>query len=273
MLSHRYTLKSDELKQQYMNDIIELQTYLSALQTIKEEELSSVVFDFKHREMEEIVSAFESQQLNEANQERSNRKKNADALRLQIEVEKTKQLEARQQQQVEEKKVQPQSQTLEEKLFQARTEFYEREALTIIDGYKQDARRHRSTHDRMQVAIIFFSALATATTGATIFIGATTLSTELKFSAALFSLIVTISSGAIAYFKYKERSNDTQKAADTIEDEYNALKLGTRIYRDKPLEEALSLFAENTNRTISEHKKKQQLLDQPPDAKLNQVSS
>ncbi len=165
----------------------------------------------------------------------------------------------------EEKKVQ--SQTLEEKLLKARTDFYEKDALIILDGYKNDARRHRSRHDWMQIAVIVGSALATSTTGATIFTGTTNISITLKIIAALFSLMVTIASGSMAYFKYKERSNDTQKAADTIEDDYNALKLGTGIYKGKSIEDSLSIFAENTNNTVSEHKKKQKLLDQPPDAK------
>lgn len=139
--------------------------------------------------------------------------------------------------------------------------------------HKLDARKHRSSHDRMQMMVIVGSALATSLTGATIFtLDATTVSIVLKLSAAFFSLVVTIASGSMAYFKYKERSNDTQKAADTIEDDHSAVKLGTGVYRGKPLEEALSMFAENTNRTISDHKKKQQLLDQPPDAKSGQAS-
>jgi hypothetical protein len=253
-----------------MNGSIDHQAYLSSLENIKKEELTSVVFDFKQRKMEEEIFAFESQQMNEANQEISNREKNAETLLLQIEAEKTKQLEETRKLKEEEKKVQPQ--TFEEKLLKVRTDFYEQEAPVILDEYKKNARKHRSRHDRMQVAVIAGSALATSTTGATIFTGATNISITLKIIAALFSLMVTIASGSMAYFKYKERGNDTQKAADTIEDDYNALKLGTGIYRGKSAEESLSIFAENTNKTISEYKKKQQLLDQPPDAKSGQAA-
>ncbi len=277
MLSKRYMFRSDELKHQYVNGDIDYQTYLSSLEERKKEELQSVVFDFHQREVEEAIYEFEMQQLNEINQEKSRRKKDADILLVQMEAEKTKQLEitkqmeAAQQQQKEEKKVEPQ--TLEGKLLAARKDFYENETLVILDGYKRDARKHRSSHDRMQMMVIIGSALATSLTGATIFtLDATTVSIVLKLSAAFFSLVVTIASGSMAYFKYKERSNDTQKAADTIEDDHSAVKLGTGIYRGKPLEEALSMFAENTNRTISDHKKKQQLLDQPPDAKSGQAS-
>jgi hypothetical protein len=270
MLSSRYTFKSNEIKYSYINGFIDYQVYLSLLEDIKKEELRSVVFDFKQREMEEEVCEFEVQQMNEANHERSIRKKNEDILRLQIEAERTKQLEAIRQQEAEEAKMQPQ--TLEEKLLEARENFYENDARQIIEEYKGNARKYRKKHDRRQMAVIVCSSLATSTTGATIFTGATNLSTGLKIIATIFSLIVTIASGSIAYFKYKERSNDTQKAADKIEDEHNALKLGTGIYRGRSIEESLSIFAENTNSTISEHKKQQQLLDQPPDVKSVQVS-
>ena len=270
MLSHRYTLKSNELKQQYIHDVITLPAYLAALKASKEEELSSVVFDFHHRQMEEEVAAFESRQFDEAKQERNTLKKEADVLQLRLETERTKQQQA-QRQQAEEKKVQPQS--LAEKILQARTSFYEQETPTLIATYKQDAKRHRATHDRWQVTVIFCSALASATTGTTIFLGETSFAMWVKSVATLLSLIVAIASGSLAYFKYKERSNDTQKAADTIEDDHTALRLGTGKYKGMPLEDALSTFAEHTHRTISEHKKKQLLLDQPPDAKSGQITS
>src|SRR5258708_36465066 len=101
MLSNRYTFKSNELKYRYINGSINHQAYLSSLEDIKNEELASVVFDFKQREMEEEVFAFESQQMEEANQEISIRKKNADLLRIQVETEKTKQMEATSQQKEE----------------------------------------------------------------------------------------------------------------------------------------------------------------------------
>ena len=276
MVSKRYTFRSDELKYQYINGLIEYESYLSLRAEIKKEEIRSVVFDFHQREVEEAIDALETQQLQEITQEKNRRRQDANLRRVQLETEKTKQLEiirqleAARQQQQEENKVEPQ--TLEEKLLEARKAFYENETPKILAGYKHDARKHRRFHDNMQLMVIIGSAFATSFTAATILIlDATTISTVLKFCAAFCSLLVTIASGSMAYFKYKERSNDTQKAADTIEDDYSAVKLGTGLYRGKPLEEALSLFAENTNRTISEHKKKQQLLDQPPDAKSGQT--
>ncbi|MGH2611681.1 MAG: DUF4231 domain-containing protein, partial [Rhabdochlamydiaceae bacterium] len=265
MLTKRYIFKSNELKSMYANGTIDHQGYSSSLKDIKREELASVVFDFKQREMEEEISAFELQQLEEANHARDERKKHAEELLLQIEIEKTKQLQA--QKALEEKEKQMQPQSLEAQLLQARKDFYEKEALDIIDDYKGGAKKYRRRHDNMQIAVIAGSALATSTTAATIFTNATDISTTLKIIAAFFSLLVTIASGSIAYFKYKERSNDTQKAVDQIEDEHMALKLGIGPYRAKSLEEALSLFAEKAHITIVEHKKKQQLLDHPPETK------
>lgn len=251
----------------YINSTIDHQAYSSSLKDIKQEELASVIFDFKQRELEEEISAFETQQLEEANHTKSENRKHAEELQLQVETEKTKQLQAQKESKEKEKQVQPQP--LEAQLLQARKDFYEKEALEIIGNYKDDAKKHRKRHDNMQVAVIAGSALATSTTAATIFTNSE-ISIALKIVAAFFSLLVTVASGGMAYFKYKERSNDTQKAVDKIEDERMALKLGIGPYKNKPIEEALSQFAEVTHITIAEHKKKQQLLDQPPETKSGQ---
>lgn len=49
MLTNRYVFKSNELKYNYINGSIDHQQYLSSLEDIKKEELTSVVFDFKQR--------------------------------------------------------------------------------------------------------------------------------------------------------------------------------------------------------------------------------
>lgn len=267
MFTKLYRFKSDDLKNRYVSGVIDYPTYSLALEALKTKELDSIVFDFKRREIEEEIAAFELQQVEAAHQE-IERRKQAEVLRIQAETEKIKQQLALKQRQDEEKKMQMHS--LEEKILAARKKFYEDETPALIEEYKTKARQHRRKHDLLQFIIIAFSALATSTTAATIFTGDTTTSTVLKIIAAFFSLVVTIASGSIAYFKYKERSNDTQKAIDTIEDDHTALKLGIGAYTNKKLEEALSLFAQNTHNTISEHKKKQQLLDQPPDTKPSQ---
>jgi len=187
MLSQHYTLKSNELKQQYIHEIITLETYLSSLEALK-------------RAVGEEIATFELRQLAEATQERTTRRKEAEALRLQLETEKTKQLELRRQQQLgEEKKGQPLS--LQEKLLKARTYFYEHETPRLIETYKKDAKRHRGKHDRRQIIVLVCSALVTAISGTTIFLGVTTVSISAKLIATLLSLAVTIASGSLAYFK------------------------------------------------------------------------
>ena len=299
MLSHRYTFKSDTLKSSYINGAIDLPHYLSSLDAIQQEELTSVVFDFKQRDMEEEIAMFESQQVDAANQAIHHRQQAAEAHELHLTQEKTKQLEitklteeAKAKQLAVTKQLADVAQTkplagtkqlteeekprallpFEQKFLKARTDFYEKEVKYIVAGYKKEAKKHRARHDRLQLTVIAGSALATSTTGATIFTGATNISITLKIVAAFLSLLVTIASGSMAYFKYKERSNDTQKAADTIEDDYNAVKLGTGDYKEQPLAQALGLFANHTQTTITEHKNKQRLLDQPPDAKSGQAA-
>ena len=93
MLSHRYTFKSDTLKSSYINGAIDLPHYLSSLDAIQQEELTSVVFDFKQRDMEEEIAMFESQQVDAANQAIHHRQQAAEAQELHLTQEKTKQLE------------------------------------------------------------------------------------------------------------------------------------------------------------------------------------
>ncbi len=267
----RFEHKLIQLQRERQNGRLPVEAYDEQLTRLIEEEVVS---------QEQVQHATQRAQLWEQAQqrwrnleqerlEREQREKKEHVLQAEKQ-KKEKQQEMKQLQSTEEKKSSS-PQTLEEKLFEERRKFYEEEARAIIERYKDNARKQRSTHDFLQMSIIVCSALATTTTGTTIFTGATTLSIVLKIIAAIFSLVVAIASGAMAYFKFKERSNDTQKAADTIEDDYNALKLGTGIYKSKPMGESLSIFAENTNSTISEHKKKQQLLDQPPEAKSGQA--
>jgi hypothetical protein len=266
MLSNRYVFRSNELQYKYANGFISHQTYLSFLEDIKLEELASIIFDGKKRKMAEEIYSFESQQIKEAEQKLQHHEKPKETLRSRFDTSQQRELLKKSKEQ--EQKMQPQ--TLEQKRISARRDFYEMDSLQLLNEYIADAKKYRSKHDRMQITVIVCSALATSTTGSTIFIGASNLSITLKILATAFSLMVSIASGSMAYRKYKERSNDTQKTADTIEDDRNAFLLGIGDYQGKSLEDALSIFAERTHKTVSEYKKKQQLLDQPPEAKINQ---
>ncbi|HEX6481763.1 MAG TPA: SLATT domain-containing protein [Ktedonobacteraceae bacterium] len=89
----------------------------------------------------------------------------------------------------------------------------------------------------------------------------------MKWIAPVISIVVAISAGVTAYFKYKERSFNLQQTADAIEQEYVAVDLGIGYYKGKQQQEALELFAERVELLKDEQKKREQQLEQPPDVK------
>lgn len=111
--------------------------------------------------------------------------------------------------------------------------------------------------------IIIGSVLATSVTSALGF----GLIDALKWIAPVISIVVAISAGVTAYFKYKERSFNLQQTADAIEQEYVAVDLGIGYYKGKQQQEALELFAERVELLKDEQKKREQQLEQPPDVK------
>lgn len=268
MLTSRYQRKSRNLKYSFIGGTLDREHYLSSLELLKQEELASLVSGFHIPGVEEEIDAFEMSQIDEAERRRSTREKEAEAFHLLIEIERTKQLEERR---IMKQLAQGRPpQTLEQERREAKEHFYREESKITLATYQKDYRRYRARHDRWQMAIIISSAMAATVTGTTIFLGATDLSFGLKIAASLLSLIVTIASGSIAYLKYKDRSHDFQKTADTMEEERRAFLLEIGPYRGLPLDDALSLYAENTHKIIKEHHEKQQLLDQPPSAKPEQ---
>jgi len=71
----------------------------------------------------------------------------------------------------------------------------------------------------------------------------------------------------MGYFKYKERSFYLQQTADAIEQEWEAVEIGVGRYKDKSEEQALADFVEEVHRLKTEQKKRQQNLEQPPEAR------
>jgi hypothetical protein len=156
-----------------------------------------------------------------------------------------------------------------------RERYYEDEIPQIIREYREQSNFYRNLHNLFQWIIIIGSVIVTSATGATIVTDTVGISQWFKWAAAFLSILVSISAGATGYYKFKEKSNNLQEAADDIEREYKSLNLGIGEYRGRDSEEALLLFAEKTDSRITEQKKKQQLLEQPSDTKqgLIQIQS
>jgi hypothetical protein len=139
---------------------------------------------------------------------------------------------------------------------------YKEDAYADIDQFRMESKRNRRINNFLQGIIIIGSLAATGTSG---------IATEvpvLRWVTLGLTFAVGISSGFMGYFKYKERSFYLQQTADAIENEWEAVEIGVGRYKNSGTEdEALADFVEEVHRLKSEQKKRQQNLEQPPDAR------
>jgi hypothetical protein len=138
---------------------------------------------------------------------------------------------------------------------------YRDETLNGIDEYRAAAKYYRRIHNILQSIIIAGSIIAASVTSA---IGAIPI---FKLVAPIISMLVGISAGMTGYFKFRERSLNLQKTADSIEQEYTAVDLRIRRYKHKAHDEALVLFAEEVENLKEEQRKREQQLEQPPESR------
>lgn len=266
MLTSRYVYKSDALQERYIEKEISYEIYMSSLEDAKEEELGTVMSYERTSKTQEIYD-FELKQLNYAN----NKIKQQERDKINEEI-RHRQSEERQKK-IEEEEYRVRSLSPEERLYEEREKFYKEEVPKMIEEYKRESKKYRNTHDSLQWMIIIGSALVTSATSITIFTNVSTASYLLKGGSAICSLLVTIVAGFTGYFKYRERSLNLQKAADDIEHEYEAIKLGTHAYLNLPREEAMGVFANKIMSRIKEQREQQQILEQPSEATSSQIKS
>ncbi|WP_116247504.1 SLATT domain-containing protein [Nocardiopsis sp. FIRDI 009] len=146
---------------------------------------------------------------------------------------------------------------------------YHSDIAAEIDDYRAGARRYRTRHNYFQTFIIIFSLLVT---------GVTTASAQfegLEWVAAFLSFLVAAATGIIGYFKFRERGVNMQRAADDLEYEYNSSELGINSYRnpddgsitDEVIIKRLKDFAERAEVIKSEQRKREQQMEQGPEAR------
>ncbi len=231
MLSERYKFKSEALFNRYIDEQINYNECQEQLNIIIEEETKGFLVD-KEAKLEQIYRH--------------------EKLYHQNEMEKA--IEKRREEKRKNK-------------LSAQEKYYEDDIPQIIKEYREQSNFYRNLHNFFQWIIIIGSVIVTSTTGATIVTDTIGVSQWFKWTAAFFSIMVSISAGATGYYKFKEKSNNLQEAADDIEREYKSLNLKIGDYKGKNNGDALVIFSEKTDSRITEQKKKQQLLEQPSDTK------
>lgn len=138
---------------------------------------------------------------------------------------------------------------------------YKEDISGFVEEYREESKRNRRIHNVLQSIIIVGSLLTTSVTSA---IGQRS---EFKWFAVVISITVGISAGFTGYFKFRERAMNQRQTADAIEHEYNAAELGIRKYRSMGDQEAVALLAEEVEWLREEQRKREQQLDQPPEAR------
>ena len=143
---------------------------------------------------------------------------------------------------------------------------YKEDAYKDIEELRRESKRYRRVNNILQGVLIIGSLAAT---------GAAGVAGELPYVRWVIlavTFVVGISSGFMGYFKYKERSFYLQQTADAIEQEWEAVEVGVGRYKksvqEGKEEEALADFVEEVHRLKSEQRKRQQNLEQPPEARV-----
>lgn len=232
----QYRHKSDDLWKQYQEGTIDSGTYSQSLEQIKNEEIATIAnrsFGILTPEdserLESDIWAYEHRQQ-DIREQVAQRKAEVERIKSRTPLEK-----------------------------------YKEEIPETIQNFRTESNSYRSKANFYQILIIAGSVLTTSASSAVVF----GVNGIWRLIAPAISIVVTISAGLTAYFKFREKSFNLQQTADTIEQEYVAIELGIGNYRDKDKQpqEALQRFAERVEFMKDEQKKRQQQLEQPPDIK------
>ncbi|MEW2476154.1 DUF4231 domain-containing protein [Micromonospora gifhornensis] len=131
----------------------------------------------------------------------------------------------------------------------------------LISQFREDAGRTRGIHNRFQSVIIVGSVATSAIATASVAFS------QARWLTVAASAAVGLSAGFTGYFKYHERSFNSQQTADAIEREYEAVELRVGKYAGLDEAKAYALFADTVERLRDEQNKRQQQLDQPAEVK------
>ena len=228
--TEQYQHKSDDLWWFYQEGLIDHSGYVKLLGQIKDEEIDKVHKRTPYISRERLENGiWEYEHL----------------------IQDTREKEARRK--AEEKRIK--SLTPLEK--------YKEEIPETIKNFRRESKSYRREANIFQILIIAGSVLTTSASSAVVF----GVNGNWRWIAPLVSIVVTISAGLAAYYKFRERSFNLQQTADAIEQEYEDVGLGIGYYKDKKPQEALQLFAERVQLLKDEQKKRQQQLEQPPEMK------
>ncbi|WP_329398945.1 DUF4231 domain-containing protein [Streptomyces melanogenes] len=141
---------------------------------------------------------------------------------------------------------------------ETRRHIYRETVPGAIEQYRTGGLRYRRVHNAFQ-SVIIIGSLATSTAASLAETPA-----PFKWITVGTSFAVGLAAGFTGYFKFRERSFYLQQTADSIEEEYDAVKLKVGRYKGSVDDAAALLeFTERIETLKNDQRKRQQQLDQP----------
>lgn len=139
---------------------------------------------------------------------------------------------------------------------------YHSDVAVAIEDYRSGASRHRRIGNWFQGFIII------ASVGVSLLVTASGQFAQLQWTAVIISFLVASATSLNGYFKFRERGVNMQRAADDLEYEYNSAELAINNYRNEKNEvDRLKSFAERSERIKLDQRKREQQLEQAPQAR------
>ncbi|MYV65964.1 DUF4231 domain-containing protein [Streptomyces sp. SID2131] len=130
----------------------------------------------------------------------------------------------------------------------------------VLDQLRKESHRYRRRHNFFQLLIIIGSI---ANAGAQAF---SDIAQPLKSITIGLTMLVAISAGVTGYYKFRERSFNLQQTADSIEEHANAFHLALPPYDGADPAANLALLTARVESLRVEQRRREQQLDQPPEA-------
>ncbi|MGX8909645.1 DUF4231 domain-containing protein [Streptomyces netropsis] len=130
-----------------------------------------------------------------------------------------------------------------------------------LDQLRKESHRYRRRHNFLQLLIIVGSI---ANAGAQAF---SDTAQPLKSIIIGLTMLVAICAGITGYYKFRERSFNLQQTADSIEENANAFHLALPPYDSADPAANLALLTARVESLRVEQRRREQQLDQPPEAR------
>ncbi len=242
---------------------ISTQEYESQLQRIEEEE-GQIQAQIEAMSTRQSIRRYELDLIEQRKQQQENQERKArEAEQRELQRQKDEKREQEERIQLEEeRKREAEQRVKDEEEYQRRhfthsmLDYRDIEVQTDLDETQRNANRNRRRSNICQIIIIVASLTATTIVN---------LGDIPRWTVSGLTLIVSVVSGFVLWFKFKEKGINSQQTVDAVKYQRNLYLRRIKDYKDKTDEEAYTLFAERVEDIKHERDKRQLVLEQTPD--------